>query len=78
MTSKRRSLFLLNISTFKLIAKEEDVLFSLSKEYPLVIVNCFHLCFISVMKKIEFRATAIIRIQKTVKMFLAICRHKPR
>lgn len=30
------------------------------------------------MKKIEFRATAIIRIQKTVKMFLAVCRHKPR
>ena len=31
-----------------------------------------------VMKKIEFRAAAIIRIQKNVKMFMAICRHKPR
>ena len=30
------------------------------------------------MKKIAFRAEAIIRIQKTVKMFLAVCRHKPR
>ncbi|KAJ7363632.1 Unconventional myosin-VI [Desmophyllum pertusum] len=36
------------------------------------------LSVIKLMKKIEFRATAIIRIQKTVKMFLAICRHKPR
>lgn len=36
------------------------------------------LSVIKLMKKIEFRATAIIHIQKTVKMFLAICRHKPR
>lgn len=36
------------------------------------------LSVIKLMKKIEFRATAIIRIQKTVKMFLAVCRHKPR
>ena len=52
--------------------------FSLIKDAFIVVINCFHLCFISVMKKIEFRATAIIRIQKTVKMFLAVCRHKPR
>lgn len=36
------------------------------------------LSVIKLMKKIAFRAEAIIRIQKTVKMFLAICRHKPR
>lgn len=35
-------------------------------------------CCISVMKKIAFRAEAIIRIQKTVKMFLAMSRNKPR
>lgn len=35
-------------------------------------------CVILVMKKIAFRAEAIIRIQKTVKMFQAVCRHKPR
>jgi len=36
------------------------------------------LSVIKLMKKIAFRAEAIIRIQKTVKMFLAVCRHKPR
>lgn len=36
------------------------------------------LSVIKLMKKIEFRAAAIIRIQKNVKMFMAICRHKPR
>ena len=42
-------------------------------------VDLFLLHLLSlVMKKIEFRAAAIIRIQKNVKMFMAICRHKPR
>lgn len=36
------------------------------------------LSVIKLMKKIAYRAAAIIRIQKTVKMFLALCRHKPR
>lgn len=36
------------------------------------------LSVIKLMKKIAFRTEAIIRIQKTVKMFLAVCRHKPR
>ncbi|XP_073228472.1 unconventional myosin-VI-like isoform X3 [Porites lutea] len=36
------------------------------------------LSVIKLMKKIAFRAEAIIRIQKTVKMFQAVCRHKPR
>lgn len=36
------------------------------------------LSVIKLTKKIAYRAAAIIRIQKTVKMFLALCRHKPR
>lgn len=36
------------------------------------------LSVIKLMKKITFRAEAIIRVQKNVRMFLALCRHKPR